>query len=198
MVVVSASHDSCPCAAPACVESPAALRARVCAASAVQTWRQPPHCRTTRLLFSLRRYCQWSVQHCPLSHSEQCWPRLHCGQGSHARRLLSASGSIGRAVIGIPFVTESEPGMPTTHDSLPSHLTAMALASGEESGMSSTLPSICTDRQPPTGLPASWKGTEKFAGPAGRAGELDSEAPRGDRIVIGGSPPPPDPNTVII
>jgi len=122
-VLIAAPGDSSTGDAAARAESPAALRARAFAISAAQRWEQPPHCSTSRLPSSFRRYCQWLAQSCPLSHSGQSCPRPHFGHRSHARRLPSASGSIGRAVIGFPLVSELEPGTPTAHGSLPSHLT---------------------------------------------------------------------------
>jgi len=71
-------------------------------ASTVHKWAHIGHCSETRVPAFLRRYCQWVWQSL-FRHCEQSRPRLQLGQGSPARLLLSASGSIGKWFTASPY-----------------------------------------------------------------------------------------------
>ena len=71
-------------------------------ASTVHKWAHIGHCSETRVPAFLRRYCQWVWQSL-FRHCEQSRPRLPLGQGSPARLLLSASGSIGKWFTASPY-----------------------------------------------------------------------------------------------
>ncbi len=85
-------------------------------ASTVHKWAHIGHCSETRVPAFLRRYCQWVWQSL-FRHCEQSRPRLQLGQGSPARLLLSASGSIGKWFTASPYraATGFAPRSPIHH-----------------------------------------------------------------------------------
>jgi len=76
----------------------AAWRRRRALVSIDHRYAQFGHCRCTTATLLLIRYCQWVWQLRPHWHSWHAAPWSQFGQANQARRLLSASGSIGSMV----------------------------------------------------------------------------------------------------